>query len=854
MTAASRSLLGVALPSPKGISSALLGGLSLVGLGFIAWRLGGGGDEATVTLVTDLAVPAAGLLAICLALMAARSVAGTSEARPWWLLSAALVAYCAADVTWAVLELTMGEPPPVSMADLLYLAFYPIAFVALICWPGATRTRTEQLKMVLDALAIAVVATTVEWILVIEPQLAELPSDPLAMLVTLAYPIGDVILLLAVSVVVSRRTIGWRNLPLLLLIGGIMANLTGDLASGSAWLDETYATGGLADLLFMLFWLLLGAGAVAQGWVAVTAWPSSGDRAPGAVFWLPYVVVVAGLAFPVVAEIQGWESVQSAAVVGAVTLGLIVFVRQVLGAREAAHYAAERARRASEEHFSSLVQQASDVVTVVDAAGCVQFASPSAQRVLGTDRAALVGQQIQVFAVPDDRAAIEVFLAEAASTPDALPSIVWRLEGTSSGHVTVETTAANLLANEVVRGLVLTSRDVTERLRLEDDLAEARRLESVGRLAGGVAHDFNNLLTGIGGFADLIMMDLQPGDPALDDLRQIKEATARGASLTSQLLAFGRRQVVHPCTLDLRQVVVATMPLLRQVVGEAVKLETDLGDDVPTVRADPNQVSQILLNLAANARDAMPDGGEILISVRAVDDVGLAGTAPAQGVEGGGLLLAVSDTGVGMDEVTRQHVFEPFFTTKGVGKGTGLGLASVYGIVRQAGGRTEVESEPGSGTTFLIYWPASRDETNEAAAPDAVLSKVEGSGSILLVEDDFAVCSFAQRVLERIGYSVTALSDPLAALEVVRSRPGTYQLLVSDITMPGMSGPVLAARLAAVDPTLATLFISGNPGTEFGNRLLPKPFTAEQLEIAAAEALAAGGTSMGAAGLALTPH
>ena len=359
--------------------------------------------------------------------------------------------------------------------------------------------------------------------------------------------------------------------------------------------------------------------------------------------------------------------------------------------------------------------------------------------------------------------------------------------------------------------------DVTERRVLQELLIQAQKMEAIGRLAGGVAHDFNNLLTAIRGFAELHLAEHEPDDPGRADVLEIQRAAERATQLTMRLLAFSRRVEVHPAPLDLAGFARDAMALLRRLVGEDIVVHLDAGPTVPLIFADPVQIERVLLNLAANARDAMPSGGNLGVEVKSVL-LSHAYVARHPGAKRGRhVLLAVSDTGVGMDEETRAHIFEPFFTTKPRGEGTGLGLASVYGIVNQAGGYVDVESLPGGGSVFRVYLPVLEGATSEPkVTPAASQTRRDGTETILLVEDESAVRLFAQRVLEDYGYRVLAFGDPGVALDAVMGGQIEFDALVTDVVMPTMSGPTLAERIAAYRPGLPVLFMSG-----YGGGVLP---------------------------------
>jgi signal transduction histidine kinase len=376
-----------------------------------------------------------------------------------------------------------------------------------------------------------------------------------------------------------------------------------------------------------------------------------------------------------------------------------------------------------------------------------------------------------------------------------------------------------------------------ERRRLEDEVRQMQKIEAIGRLAGGVAHDFNNLLTAINGFADLVLERLDPADPAHGEVREIRRAGERASDLTRQLLAFGRRQVLAPQVLDLGALVRGMQPMLRRLIGEDVELVAFIADDPALVRADPGQLEQVVLNLAINARDAMPTGGRLTIEVQPIAFDGPVAERHL-GLEAGRYVqLAVTDTGVGMDDVTRAHVFEPFFTTKPPGQGTGLGLSTVWGIVRQSGGQVWFYSEPGVGTAFKLYFPLVSEFVAPVAAPPAPRAPTGGSETILVVEDEEAVRGVVVRQLARLGYTALVAPNAEAARRLAVTHAGPIDLLLTDVVMPGIGGPTLARELQEARPGLPVLFVSGytddtivkhgvlEPGVQF----LQKPFTADAL-------------------------
>jgi signal transduction histidine kinase/ActR/RegA family two-component response regulator len=386
-------------------------------------------------------------------------------------------------------------------------------------------------------------------------------------------------------------------------------------------------------------------------------------------------------------------------------------------------------------------------------------------------------------------------------------------------------------AGAPTRGAGIVS-DVTERRSLEDQLRQSQKMEAVGQLAGGIAHDFNNLLTAILGFAGFIAESLEESDPRRGDVDEIRQAAERAATLTRQLLAFSRKQILAVRVLRLGDVVGDLTPMLRRLLGESIDLATIVGDH-SFVKADPGQLQQVIVNLAVNAHDAMRDGGRLTIESSDVQlDEAFAQRHPSVR-PGPHVKLTVADTGHGMDAATQKRIFEPFFTTKPQGQGTGLGLATVYGIVKQSGGSIWVESAPGRGTTFTVFLPKTDEGREQEAAPAPEARTNGGAETVMLIEDELLVREYVYKVLSRHGYAVHAFGDPVRAIAYAEAHSAPIDLVLTDVVLPNMSGKAALARILEHHPESGALFMSGyadhaivqqgmlDPGTAF----LPKPFT-----------------------------
>ncbi len=482
-----------------------------------------------------------------------------------------------------------------------------------------------------------------------------------------------------------------------------------------------------------------------------------------------------------------------------------------------------------------IVETISDAVIVMNTHGIVADWNPAAERIFGYSKAEMLGQPLQRVSAAEDMAELERTLGEAFKRDGRwageLPFV--RKDG---GHGVADViVSVQRDANGRASSIISVSRDVTERKRLEAQLQQAQKMEAVGRLAGGIAHDFNNMLTAVKGYSEFLLDDLDVSDVRRTDVQEIAKAADRAASLTRQLLAFSRKQVLQPRPVNLNDVVEGMEKMLRRLIGEDISIVARLETELRLVEADPSQVEQVIMNLAVNARDAMPTGGTLTIETRSAT---LERVEADWAIEPGPYaLLVMSDTGIGMDAQTRAQIFEPFFTTKPVGQGTGLGLSTVYGIVKQSGGHVSVYSELGHGSTFKVYLPQVAASASDPMLGPAMSRLPRGSETIVLVDDDEGVRAVARRILQRAGYTVLSAPDGVEALRLIGENAGKVQLLVTDVVMPGLGGRDLVAHVRDTHPELRVLFVSGY--TEEGVRrhgvldtesaFLEKPFTAERL-------------------------
>jgi PAS domain S-box-containing protein len=496
-------------------------------------------------------------------------------------------------------------------------------------------------------------------------------------------------------------------------------------------------------------------------------------------------------------------------------------------------------RRATEERLrqmAAIVEFSQDAIIGEDLSGRIVSWNPGAEKLYGYAAAEAIGRDARMLLPPTaDHDEVGENLQRVQSGASSTQETVrLRQDGKP---VEVALTVSPILDREgKVAGAATIARDIRERKRLESQLQHAQKMEAVGRLAGGVAHDFNNLLSVIVGYGYLIQSSLPDGDPLRSAADEIMSASERAGSLTRQLLAFSRKQVMRPEIVDLNEILASIGKMLPRLIGEDVQIHMVPAPELRRIKVDPGQVEQVIMNLVVNARDAMPSGGQLTVETANVDFE--EEEARQHGVRAGSyVLLAVSDNGLGMDSETRARIFEPFFTTKEPGKGTGLGLATVYGIVSQSNGHIWVYSEPGSGTTFKIYFPSTAEAATSAAASRKLEPALCGHETILLVEDESRLRELLMHVLHDRGYKVLSAGDGAEALLIAGRHAAPIDLLVTDVVMPGMRGQVLAEKLTGQRPDLAVLYMSGYTDNALahngemlqGAAFLQKPFTPDRV-------------------------
>jgi PAS domain S-box-containing protein len=754
----------------------------------------------------------------------------------WWLLTASALLTWLSGSAWTLYLRVMAPSAVPLWVDQLELAQNVFAIAAVVAFPNVSALRRASARYLLDV-ALTVVAGFVLAIYFIV-QLAERSGGaPLPALVR-ANAVTDWYQFVVLSVgfarkrdACTRNTMGW-------LLGALVLY---QLANYLYDATPAYHSGDAIDGLWFAAW--------GFRWVAArTAWRSYAQQGaaepeasqasaayPSSLF--SYAVVAAVFLLVLVQLAADRRHIEISAF-SAGLMATILVVRQLAEIQENRRLFDERL--AQEARFRSLVQQSSDVVLVVDGDGVVTYVSPSASRIFGAPSPVLPGVLLRAVVVPAGGTGLDVLYEPPQPHPRPLQA---RVRGASGDWRDLEIVWTDLRADPAVGGIVLSCRDVTERNELDRRLQHAQKLDAVGHLAGGLAHDFNNVLTVIRGYTELLRADLPSDSAAAQDLSHMEQAVDRAAAVTKKLLAFSRRQPVLPVVVDLNRIVSDLQPIFRQLLADGVEVDLALAPDLWPVKVDPGQMEQVVINLATNARDAMPDGGRLRVSTSnlRVDR----GTAEAGERPGDYATVTMADTGCGMEEGTRIRIFDPFFSTKPKERGIGLGLAMVHGIVTAAGGTIDVRSVPGEGATFTIRLPRTLEAAAAATPPDERPGRASRAVTVLVVDDEPGVRVVARRFLESQGYAVVEALGGRDAIAVLDDGRRPIDVVLTDLIMPGTGGRQVIAHVKATRPGIPVVVMTGYAGEErdagdLGEvaAVLSKPFSAGMLvrAIAAAHA------------------
>ena len=762
--------------------------------------------------------------------------------RAWLLIAIASSGTAFASIVETSLQVDFAEKPLPSWIHILFSVVYVVFAIGLLSFPLAPRRRADRITLLFDIATVSLSGVMIFWYWSVRTGVFDTATSLVNQAIVIGYPSADLAILLIAAILLVRAADNRSRSIFGYIVLGYLSSSIADFWYGYLQLAPTYQRNTVVDIcwfaavLFPIF--------AAKSQLEHSA--MSGVAKRDAARWMAEIPFIAvGLAFTMLflAIRDDREHVEVQLGVGALVMTILAIARQRISAREAARLMSERATR--DARFRALVQNSTDVVTVLDASLNATYVSPAIEGVLGLVPEDRLERAFVEIVTSDDRADAAELLDRVKANPFSSELLRCRMVHADGSLRTMETLASNLLEDPAVSGIVLNSRDISQRAALEEQLQHTQKLEVVGRLAGGIAHDFNNLLMVIGANAEFVLSDDSDLVAKREAAVEIQETTKRAAALTKQLLSFSRREEARPVNIDPNDIVRHVERMLIRLLQHAARVQTDLTDVPTAIFIDPGQLEQALLNLAVNARDAMPAGGMLRLRTRSER---IAEPTP---MERGTLLpgeyigISVEDDGAGMSPEIRSRIFEPFFTTKPIGSGTGLGLAMVLSVVQQAGGQVHVRSAPAHGTTITLYLPAvSNAVKRESLRPQA--ATLRGSGRVLVVDDEEGVRTVLQRLLRRLGYEVDAVGDAKTALALLTIKPLRFDLVLSDILMPEKTGVELAEEIIGAGLPIAIVLMTGfadnatvREATET-HRLpvLRKPFEVDQLAVFVQDALA----------------
>jgi PAS domain S-box-containing protein len=732
-----------------------------------------------------------------------------------------------------------ADTSPFSAADSFFLCTFPCFVAALLRLPSSERRAFRPLRILIDGVVFVVGIGVPLWLFAVQPGLQN--STGIDAVLVVVWPLFSFLGVMAVNAALLTKAPFPSRSALVLLLAGLGLNWLADLIFTLDAVSQILRSSPVV-ILNVVNTLAIATSIVAAWRYSTDALPDSKQPSRSLSFSPVPLITILGMGGWLLSAVFTQSSfvTPERILISMVGLFVILFVRELWVTRETHLDVADEVEREGWARFEALVRHSSDVILIGDALGTIRFASPAAQTALGIASEALSGRPLRELVHPENEAAVDGFLKQLESGASQAAPHLWRLKHQNGGYRHFEVAGTNLLSEAKIGGLVFNLRDVTERVELEKRLRHAQKMEAVGRMAGGVAHDFNNLLTSIMGHCELALSELPENSALRKDLQEVLRAGKRGAGLTRRLLLLNRPTHEAPELVCAARLVREMLPVLQQLAGAQHPLQLNIDPAADgLVRTSRDFLEEMLLQLTGNARDASTEGSSLVISLKAVDLWEPLPSPYLAANPGRYIVVEVSDTGVGMDEATRARLFEPFFTTKPLGRGRGLGLSSIFGTVKAIGGGLTVKTEPGRGTSIGVWLPEVLDSHRKAAAPSPEKQATAKGAheTLLLLEDEPAVRSATERYLRQLGYRVLSAGDADEAEARLAEFPGEVDLLLSDVMMPGRSGPAFASQLLRERPRLRILFMSGYTGRELeahglahaGDHLLVKPFSLEEL-------------------------
>ncbi|MEP7345128.1 MAG: ATP-binding protein [Gemmatimonadaceae bacterium] len=748
----------------------------------------------------------------------------------WRYLARASAATWFSGILWTVwLASNVGAKSP-AWSDALDSVYIPLAVIAFLSFPADPRFTLRDRRLRLDAALLAVGGIGLMWNFGLRSLFVEVQGPTSFLNVLLV--VGEWAVVLAASIAYLRVASPITRRAVAIAFGAHVMFILSDYFWANR--QDVYAPGHWVDALWFSTWVLRWLAARSATHAAPTTQQAIGTEAPYQSGIAPTAFVAGAYTLLVFAVLAGDSGGAVGIALVASTMTALLLVRQ--GVELSENRRLTQATMVQAARFRSLISQASDFVMLIDKHHVVAYVSPSVQRA----GIASVGSSIAELIHPEDQDAVAPWLEECATASVAAAPRRFRLRGELGKWRDIEFRAQDLTDDRHVRGFVVNGRDVSDEVMLEERLRHAQKLAALHEMAGRIAHAFNNALASIQGHAELLAHELPMEGTVREDVDAIRAAAERGAGITRQLLGFSGRNVIQPVPLHAGNVTRELIPTLTRLVPANVALETDIASDVGNVLFDRAQFEQVLVNLVANAADAMPQGGKIRLAIRLVASA----MHPRSGKDGSNVVIEVADSGHGISSTNERRIFEPFFTTKSPGRGTGLGLAMVQAIVSRAGGSIAVESAVGEGTTFSITVPTSTgmELTSPATPTEVVRGKAEGA--ILLVDDDAAVRRASRRILERAGYTVVEASGGAMAIELAKRADLHFDILVTDMMMPQVSGRDVIIAVRQLRPGMPIVCVTGfatahdtTPLPPEVHSIVAKPFTAATLARAVADAI-----------------